>query len=88
MSVAWCAICGAYHESGRSSASCQRRAGRRGGGGPVKTLPGAIFHGAAIGVLLGFPVGALTQHPAPFAAVVVLVTTVRTVVFVVKRRRA
>ncbi|MBL8919263.1 MAG: hypothetical protein JNJ54_10410 [Myxococcaceae bacterium] len=86
MSVAWCRVCGTYHEP-RAASVCRRRAGR-GPGGPVKTLPGAILHGLALGVLLGFPVGALTQHPVPFAAVALLVTVVRTVVFVVQRRRS
>ena len=87
MTVEWCPVCGTYHEGERSSATCRRRATAR-PGGPVKTLPGAVLHGLGLGVLLGFPVGALTQHPAPFAAVALLVTCVRTLVFVVRRRRA
>lgn len=44
------------------------------------------MHGVLLGVVAGTPFGALTQHPAPFLIVAVLVLVGRLVWYFVKER--
>lgn len=80
MAVLYCSRCSRFHPS---DDECRPR---RGSSSRSTTLPGAVLHGVLLGVVAGTPFGALTQHPAPFLIVAVLVLVGRLAWYFVKER--
>ncbi len=76
MSRPWCSICSSYHEP-QDSLACHRSVANRGKTGGTVRYPRAYTLATAVlvGVLCGFPLGALTKKPL-IAAVAWLIGTV------------